>query len=107
MYLLSQVPGGKVDKGENGLQAAHRETYEETGLNLALRRFKHINRDSRYECEVYAIKLQGHEEPRLTEPENMTDWIYHPWQTFKIIAQHGRLTPSLELYYEEIREHFK
>src|ERR1043166_5115195 len=62
MYLLSQVLSGKVDQGENGLQVAHRETYEETGLNLTLRRFKHINRDSRYKCEVYAVKLQGHEE---------------------------------------------
>src|SRR5262245_38192266 len=53
MYLLNQAPCGKTENGESSIQAAHRETYEETALSLAHRRFKYVGNDPNYDYNIY------------------------------------------------------
>src|ERR1044072_6912293 len=45
MYLKYQVPCGKVDRGESSLQAAWRETKEETDLASPVQRFQFLGND--------------------------------------------------------------
>src|SRR5262245_21927979 len=102
MYLLNQAPCGKTENGESSIQAAHRETYEETALSIAHRRFKYVGNDPNYDCDIYWVHLQGHELPERTEPENMSSWIFYPWETYLQMARDGRLTPSLSKFKHQI-----
>jgi 8-oxo-dGTP pyrophosphatase MutT (NUDIX family) len=101
MYLNYQVPGGKVDKEENGRQAAHRECYEETGLSIVHRKIKFLVNDPDYNCDIYYSKLTE-EVPMRTEPEEMGSWLHYPWKTFEKMAKGNRTTPSLTKYRELI-----
>ena len=78
MYLKYQVPYGKVDPPETSLQVVHRETYEETGLSIAHKRFQKIATDQYYDYDMYKCKLQEREVPELTEPHKMIAWVYYP-----------------------------
>jgi len=98
MYLKYQVPCGKVDKGESSLEAAKRETQKETGLNLPIKAFNYIENDSKFNCDMYTVKLYEDEVPELTEPQNITVWMYYSWNTWYQMALEGRTTPSLLTY---------
>ena len=58
MYLLYQVSGGKVEPGETARQGAVRETFEETGIDLKPRRLKFVAYDPKFDCNVYAHKIE-------------------------------------------------
>jgi len=67
-----QVPGGKVEKGENHLEALKREVKEETDLeivsinNLLIRWF---------EVAIYQVEVVG--EAKVMEPAKVnTEWEY-------------------------------
>ena len=87
MYLNYQAPCGKVENGESSLQAAHRETYEETNLSLSQKRFKFLERDPEFNCDLYVCKLKYEEVLERTEPKNMTSWAYYPWKSANILVQ--------------------
>src|SRR5262245_38747969 len=67
MYLLNQASCRKTEAGESSIQAAYRETYEETALSIAHRRFKYIGNDPNYDCDLYWVHLQNYEVPERTE----------------------------------------
>ena len=95
MYLKYQVPCGKVDPSESSLQAAWRETKEETDLAIPAQRFQFLENNEDFNCDLYAVYLLPHEVPQRTEPKNMTVWMYYPWTVWYRMAQQGRTTPSL------------
>ena len=67
MYLKYQIPCRKVEREKNSLEAAKRETEEETGLNLPLKAFNYIRNDPKFNCNMYTVKLYEDEVPELTE----------------------------------------
>ena len=103
MYLLYQAPEGKAEKGETARQAAVRELYEETGLVAKPRRLKFIAYDGEFDCNLYAYKLPAHEYPEHTEPDKMSAWLEYLWESFTILYEHRRLTPSLHTFFTEFR----
>jgi ADP-ribose pyrophosphatase YjhB (NUDIX family) len=102
MYLNYQAPCGKVEGGETSIQAAHRETYEETNLSIPQKRFKFLVNDPEFDCDLYICKLKGEEIPERTEPDNMTSWVYYPWKSANILVQQSRTTPSITKYFGQI-----
>ena len=103
IYLLYQVPGGKAEKGETARQAAVRELYEETGLVAKPRCLKFVAYDGEFDCNLYAYKLPAHEYPERTEADEMSAWLEYPWESFKILYECRRLTPSLITFFTELR----
>src|SRR6266542_755288 len=72
MYGLHQSPGGAVEiKDSNSLEAALRELREETSLKIHQSRAKWIGHDPRFDCDIYAIKLDIGENPNWTEQDKM------------------------------------
>ena len=98
MYLKYQVLCGKVERGETSLEAAQRETQEETNLRIPIKAFNYIGNDPAFNCNMYTVRLYEDEVPELTEPHNMTVWMYYPWNTWYQMALEGRTTPSLTTY---------
>jgi ADP-ribose pyrophosphatase YjhB (NUDIX family) len=103
MYLLYQVPGGKCEPNETARQGAVRETFEETGIDLKPRRLKFIAYDPKFDCNIYAHKIIN-QMPEQREPEEMSPWCQYPWQSFKILKERNKLTPSLITFHREIME---
>lgn len=60
---LSNLVGGKIEDGEDGLEAAYRELWEETSITREDIRLTHlmdmVYHLSGYRLEVYAGKLRG------------------------------------------------
>ena len=98
MYLKYQVSCGKVEKEETLLEAVQRETQEETNLRIPIKAFQYIRNDPKFNCDMYMVKLYEDEIPELTEPQNMTVWMYYPWNTWYQMASERRTTPSLTTY---------
>ena len=72
MYGLHQSPEGAVEtKDSNSLEAALRELREETGLKIHHLRVKWIGHDLKFDCDIYAIKLDIGENPQWTEQDKM------------------------------------
>src|SRR5215469_10225494 len=69
MFNLSQVAGGKVEKGESSLQAVLRETQEETGLQLTTEDCIHLTNDPEFNCDVYLTRILDNQQLQRTEPE--------------------------------------
>ena len=58
MYGLHQSSEGAVEtEDSNSLKAALRELREETGLRIYQARAKWIDHDPKFDCDIYAIKL--------------------------------------------------
>ena len=104
MYLKYQFPGGKVDPGETGVQAAHKELYEETGLSIPQKRLKKIANDPTFDCDIYTCNLKTEELPQRTEPKEMSEWMYYPWKSFELMIEQERVTPSIVKFNKEIWE---
>ncbi len=65
MYGLHQSPEGAIEiKDSNSLKAALRELREETGLRIHQSRVKWIDHDLKFDCNIYAIKLDIRENPQ-------------------------------------------
>jgi 8-oxo-dGTP pyrophosphatase MutT (NUDIX family) len=61
-----QVPGGKVDAGETSIEAAIRETLEETNLKV---KPIYWSIDHEFNTDIYLCKLRGTEWPEWTEKD--------------------------------------
>jgi ADP-ribose pyrophosphatase YjhB (NUDIX family) len=103
MYLLYQVPRGKCEPNETARQGTVRETFEETEIDLKPRRLKFIAHDPKFDCNIYAHRIVN-ATPEQKEPEEMSPWCQYPWQSFKILKERNKLTPSLITFYREIME---
>ncbi len=58
MYGLHQSLEGEVEPTDsNSLEAALRELREETALRIHQSRAKWIGTDEKFDCDIYAIKL--------------------------------------------------
>ena len=55
---MYQVLEGKCEPGETVRQGAVHEMYEEMGIKLKLRRLKFITYDLKFDCNIYAYKIQ-------------------------------------------------
>ena len=68
MYGLHQSPGGGVEsKDSNSLEAALRELREETDLKIHFSWVKWLGNNQKFDCDIYAIKLNIRENPQWTE----------------------------------------
>ncbi len=58
IYGLYQSPEGEVEPTDgNSLEAALRKLREETALKIHYLRVKWIGNDEKFDCDIYAIKL--------------------------------------------------
>ena len=79
-----QLPGGWIDVGESPEQAARREVYEETGLQLKELRFVGITSNV-FSAHKHTISLYFEAECadasalRVTEADKCSDWEWKPW----------------------------
>jgi 8-oxo-dGTP pyrophosphatase MutT (NUDIX family) len=79
---LIQNPGGKLDPGENPLQAVVREIAEETGLAIATGRFQALcdtmvplKGGGPVRVHTFIAELAAHEVPRLIEAGKSGPWM--------------------------------
>ena len=73
-----QVAGGRVDPGETFLQAAVRETQEETELDISPERFMEVWRGevaTSKEEAIFLVDLTAAEIPGNPEPDKCTPWV--------------------------------
>src|ERR1044072_8285872 len=77
IYLKYQVPYGKTESGEMGIDVAFRKTAEETNLIIDKSRLLYLANDSAFDCDMYYTKLGEGEIPERTEPQNMGSWLYY------------------------------
>lgn len=97
------LPGGLIEKGETAVQAAQRETFEETGYKIEVLPHVCITRDYRFEWngQVYDCTTQFFAGSLLgDEPVPVADAAYHrgvEWQPVRLI-------PSLFAYHCDILE---
>src|ERR1044072_8999002 len=103
MYLLYQAPGGKAEQEETARQAAVRKLYEETSLVAKPRKLKFIAYDGQFDCNIYAYHLPPHTFPERLESSEMTEWMQYSWESFRILYDRKRLTPSLITFFTELR----
>src|ERR1044072_2125359 len=59
MYLLYQVPGGKIEKGETLRQGVVRETFEKTEIDLKPKRLKFVAYNPKFDCNIYTHKISN------------------------------------------------
>ena len=92
---LYNLNGGKIELGENGLQAAYREMYEETGITSADITLTHLM-DFTYYCsncyvEVYAGRLKH--DVAVSGDENELIWMAsdHDFFDVKLFAGDGNV----------------
>ena len=102
MYLKYQVPCGKTEPGEMGIDAAYRETAEETNLLINKGRLLYLANDPTFDCDIYYAKLKEGEIPERTEPHNMGSWLYYPWITWYDMATRRQMTPTLTTFKDAI-----
>ena len=57
MYNLLQAPEGKVEESEDFIEAAWRETWEETGIDCDENDMKFILNDLEYNCDMYITRI--------------------------------------------------
>ncbi len=77
-------PGGKTLAGESAQCAAHRETWEETGLNLLPGELVHVFDTGfhLYYCEIHA----GSGAIELGLPKEVTNWYWLPLEQFDKVS---------------------
>ena len=102
MFNLWQVAGGKVEVGESSLQAALRETKEETALEVNSEQCEFLFNDPAFNCDVYLTKVLDHQELKRTEPEKQGAWNITQFQQFEFMAKQNELTPTLVNYCSKI-----
>lgn len=73
------MPGGKVDFGETLIEAAIRETKEETGISLNKEDLKLISLTDDIKDNVHFITAgflcaNCNQEPKIMEPDEITKW---------------------------------
>lgn len=97
---LYNLVGGKIEFGENGLNAAYRELYEETGISKDDINLKHLM-DFKYyyqKCyvEVYVGKLQHN--VNLVEEANELFWsdLNHDFFDMSVYAGEGNIGHMIE-----------
>ena len=75
-----QIPGGKVEPGENHDKALKREVKEETDMNVELISeliFRFMDKENKFDVYFYQVKACG--EPKVKEPEKLnSEWVYLP-----------------------------
>src|ERR1044071_6659813 len=98
MYLKYQVPCRKTESGKMGIDAAFRETTEETNLIIDKSRLLYLANDPAFDCDIYYTKLREGEIPERMEPQNMESWLYYPWITWYDMAARGQTTPTLTTF---------
>ena len=74
MYLKYQVPCGKVDPGESSLQAAWRETKEETDLAIPAQRFQFLGQN-KFKLITDHKALETLRKQELSLTARRTRWI--------------------------------
>ena len=108
---MSNLVGGKIEPGENGLDAAYRELWEETGVSRGDTRLTHVM-DFKYylqNCwvEVYAGRLNR--DIAVGGDENELFWssLDHDFFDLELFAGEGNIGHMLEqvkMYSERIFE---
>src|SRR6266511_3649205 len=101
MANLLQTPGGKVDIGETSIQAAIRETFEETGIKCDP---EYWGVDEEFNCDIYAYRIGEKETPKWMEPGKNGPWQHYTWEEYQILAKGEETTPSHTTHWERIME---
>jgi 8-oxo-dGTP pyrophosphatase MutT (NUDIX family) len=97
MYKMLQALGGKVEKGESSIQAAIRETKEETGIELQEKHLTYLLNDPNYNCDVYITKV-------LDEPNKQGPWKIYTLGQYRELVKQGITTPKHTKFLNKIIE---
>ena len=91
-----ELPGGKVEPGENFAATAAREAREELGVDVTIgeslgnAHFEHVGIDWSYTW--FSAQLNG-DEPRINEPHTFDDIAY--WSIAKLRKKTEDISPNL------------
>ena len=109
---LYNMVGGKIEKGENGLDAAYRELYEETGITREDIKLVHLM-DFSYpldDCyvEVYAGRLK--QNVTVRDEKNPLLWMtldknFFDMSLFAGEGNIGHIMEHIKIHSSEIFEH--
>lgn len=97
--------GGSIETDETQLQAAHRETLEETGLYIFKERFEYLCNcyDGGQFCAIYKVILNDDEIPKHTEKDKHTNWYWFDVNDiFNLKIMDGIREVLLKTYIKEI-----
>src|ERR1044072_6635663 len=98
MYLKYQVPCGKTEPGEMGIDAAFRETAEETNLIIDKNHLLYLANDPNFDCDIYYAKVREGEIHERTEPHHMGSSHHSPWIPWYDMAARAQTPPTLTTF---------
>jgi len=88
------IPGGKIEDGENSLQASIREFKEETGIDIISQQYKgHViieYPERIYDFDVYIVKKYTGEPLEFEENYSM-------WKNIQELINESNIFPSIEI----------
>jgi 8-oxo-dGTP diphosphatase len=99
-FVHWELPGGKVEDGEDPASAAVREFAEETGLVVEIVRklgkgeFSQIQDDKSYEYDWFLAEVVGEPEPAVQEPQLHDDI---GWFSLEAIDQLDSISKNMEV----------
>jgi len=94
------LPGGQIDKGEKYYQAAERETREETGLIVKVKRnkkakTKRYSKNNKKRAIAYIGKVRGKNKVKLSHEHTEYKFLSPKKAMKKLIRRHSLVVSSL------------
>ena len=97
------IPGGKVDPGETTLEAAIRETFEETGIKVSDLIYvgEHPSGNSEFMVSCYYTTLDSIQPVTLSEREH-SEYFWVSFDKLKNFIQAGNTPSFIDMILEDI-----